>query len=57
MITIKDERTDRVLRRSTRKKEEFKPAPVTKAKNRPVDILCWMPKRNGFEFECDQDAE
>ncbi len=57
MITIKDERLERTVRRSTRMKEEFKPAPVTKAKSTPIDILCWMPKRKAFEFECDQDAE
>lgn len=45
-----------LVRKSTRLKE-FKPAPATTAKNCPAKILGYWPKRRGFEFECDYDAE
>jgi transcriptional adapter 2-alpha len=30
---------------------------IQKVKNTPTEILAWMPKRNEFEFEYDNDAE
>jgi len=30
---------------------------LKKIKNTPKEILAWMPKRNEFEFEYDNDAE
>ena len=40
-----------------KRSREFKPAPSTQVKNSPSQILGYMPKRKGFEFCCNNDAE
>ena len=55
-MLLENESCTRLSRRRS-KRREFRPAPQIKLKNSPAQIVGYIPKRHGFEFCCNNDAE